>query len=53
MVHRQPFGGFYRSGTGSKAGGSGYVREFMVARVITENTMRRGVVPTEESGAAR
>ena len=52
MVHRQPFGGFYRSGTGSKAGGSGYVREFMVARVITENTMRRGVIPTEESGAA-
>lgn len=52
MVHRQPFGGFRRSGTGSKAGGSDYVREFMVARVITENTMRRGVVPPEESGAA-
>ena len=52
MVHRQPFGGFHRSGMGTKTGGAGYVREFMVARVITENTMRRGVVPTEESGAA-
>lgn len=51
MVCRQPFGGFRRSGTGTKAGGADYVREFMVARVITENTMRRGFAPAAGDGA--
>jgi len=45
MVGRQPFGGFRMSGTGDKAGGPDYLREFMLARVVTENTMRRGFAP--------
>jgi RHH-type proline utilization regulon transcriptional repressor/proline dehydrogenase/delta 1-pyrroline-5-carboxylate dehydrogenase len=45
MVGRQPFGGFHMSGTGDKAGGPDYLREFMLARVVTENTMRRGFAP--------
>jgi RHH-type proline utilization regulon transcriptional repressor/proline dehydrogenase/delta 1-pyrroline-5-carboxylate dehydrogenase len=45
MVSRQPFGGFHMSGTGDKAGGPDYLREFMLARVVTENTMRRGFAP--------
>ncbi|MDZ7726946.1 MAG: aldehyde dehydrogenase family protein [Dehalococcoidia bacterium] len=49
MVGRQPFAGFGMSGTGEKAGGPGYVREFTVARVVTENTMRRGFAPGSRS----
>lgn len=45
MVGRQPFGGFRMSGVGSKAGGPGYLQQFMEPRVITENTMRRGFSP--------
>jgi RHH-type proline utilization regulon transcriptional repressor/proline dehydrogenase/delta 1-pyrroline-5-carboxylate dehydrogenase len=45
MVGRQPFGGFHMSGTGDKAGGPDYLRVFMLARVVTENTMRRGFAP--------
>ncbi|SNB47739.1 proline dehydrogenase family protein [Geobacter sp. DSM 9736] len=45
IVGRQPFGGFGMSGLGSKAGGSDYLLQFMVPRVITENTMRRGFTP--------
>ena len=44
VVGRQPFAGLNMSGTGDKSGGPDYVREFMVARVVTENTMRRGFV---------
>jgi RHH-type transcriptional regulator, proline utilization regulon repressor / proline dehydrogenase / delta 1-pyrroline-5-carboxylate dehydrogenase len=44
MVGRQPFGGNRRSGSGSKAGGPGYVLQFTEPRVITENTMRHGLV---------
>lgn len=44
-VSRHPFGGLARSGIGDKAGGSDYVRQFMDARTITENTMRRGFAP--------
>lgn len=47
-VGRQPFGGFKMSGVGSKAGGPDYLRQFLDARVVTENTMRRGFVPFEE-----
>lgn len=43
-VSRQPFAGLNMSGTGHKTGGPDYVREFTVARVVTENTMRRGFV---------
>jgi len=45
LVHRQPFGGFKLSGTGTKAGGPDYLLQFMVPRTITENTMRRGFAP--------
>ncbi len=44
-VGRQPFGGFRMSGTDDKAGGPDYVRQFTLARVVTENTMRRGFTP--------
>jgi len=45
LVHRQPFGGFKMSGTGTKAGGPGYLLHFAEMRVCTENTMRRGFAP--------
>jgi RHH-type proline utilization regulon transcriptional repressor/proline dehydrogenase/delta 1-pyrroline-5-carboxylate dehydrogenase len=44
-VDRQPFGGFKMSGTGTKAGGPGYLLNFIEMRVTTENTMRRGFTP--------
>ena len=40
LVDRQPFGGFKLSGIGSKAGGPDYLLQFLLPRVITENTMR-------------
>ena len=43
-VGRQPFGGNRRSGIGSKAGGPGYIVQFAEPRVVTENTMRHGLV---------
>jgi RHH-type proline utilization regulon transcriptional repressor/proline dehydrogenase/delta 1-pyrroline-5-carboxylate dehydrogenase len=49
LVGRQPFGGFKLSGIGSKAGGADYLRQFVVPRTITENTMRRGFAPPESS----
>ena len=51
LVARQPFGGFGLSGLGTKAGGRDYLRQFVVPRVVTENTMRRGFAPgLEEQG---
>jgi RHH-type proline utilization regulon transcriptional repressor/proline dehydrogenase/delta 1-pyrroline-5-carboxylate dehydrogenase len=44
MVGRQPFGGNRRSGIGAKAGGPGYLLQFTEPRVVTENTMRHGLV---------
>ncbi len=49
IVGRQPFGGLAMSGIGDKAGGPGYVQQFMAPRVITENTMRRGFAPDQET----
>ena len=49
LVERQPFGGFLMSGVGSKAGGPDYMLQFLEPRSITENTMRRGFAPLEES----
>jgi RHH-type proline utilization regulon transcriptional repressor/proline dehydrogenase/delta 1-pyrroline-5-carboxylate dehydrogenase len=43
-VGRQPFGGNKLSGTGSKAGGPDYLLQFVEPRVMTENTMRHGLV---------
>ncbi|MEI6806664.1 MAG: aldehyde dehydrogenase family protein, partial [Myxococcaceae bacterium] len=45
LVHRQPFGGFGMSGIGTKAGGPGYLLNFVDPRVVTENTLRRGFTP--------
>jgi len=44
MVGRQPFGGNRLSGTGTKAGGPGYLLQFVEPTVITENTVRHGLV---------
>ena len=49
FVDRQPFGGFGMSGTGIKAGGPGYLQQFSNARVVTENTIRRGFTPDGSS----
>jgi RHH-type proline utilization regulon transcriptional repressor/proline dehydrogenase/delta 1-pyrroline-5-carboxylate dehydrogenase len=45
LVGRQPFGGHRLSGVGTKAGGEDYLTQFMVVRVVTENTIRRGFAP--------
>ncbi|HSO99540.1 MAG TPA: aldehyde dehydrogenase family protein [Solirubrobacteraceae bacterium] len=44
MVGRQPFGGNRLSGNGTKAGGPGYLMQFVEPRVVTENTLRHGLV---------
>jgi RHH-type proline utilization regulon transcriptional repressor/proline dehydrogenase/delta 1-pyrroline-5-carboxylate dehydrogenase len=48
MVGRQPFGGAGMSGGGTKAGGPDYLPHFMIPRVVTENTLRRGFTPVEK-----
>lgn len=45
VVGRQPFGGYGLSGVGSKAGGPDYLLQFLDPRVVTENTLRQGIVP--------
>lgn len=45
LVGRQPFGGHRLSGIGAKAGGEEYLKQFMVARVVSEQTLRRGFAP--------
>jgi RHH-type proline utilization regulon transcriptional repressor/proline dehydrogenase/delta 1-pyrroline-5-carboxylate dehydrogenase len=47
IVGRHPFGGFKMSGSGTKAGGGDYVLNFLVPRVVTENTTRHGFAPEE------
>jgi RHH-type proline utilization regulon transcriptional repressor/proline dehydrogenase/delta 1-pyrroline-5-carboxylate dehydrogenase len=47
LVCRQPFGGHRFSGVGAKAGGEDYLAQFMIARVISENTLRRGFESAE------
>jgi RHH-type proline utilization regulon transcriptional repressor/proline dehydrogenase/delta 1-pyrroline-5-carboxylate dehydrogenase len=47
LVSRQPFGGHRFSGVGAKAGGEDYLNQFMTARVISENTLRRGFESTQ------
>lgn len=49
LVDVQPFGGFKLSGIGAKAGGPDYLHHFLVPRTITENTLRRGFAPEEDS----
>jgi RHH-type proline utilization regulon transcriptional repressor/proline dehydrogenase/delta 1-pyrroline-5-carboxylate dehydrogenase len=48
LVQRQPFGGFKMSGAGTKAGGTEYLENFLLPRVITENCLRRGFAPSED-----
>jgi len=47
VVGRQPFGGFRMSGFGFKAGTPEYLLQFMQARTVTENLLRRGFAPDE------
>lgn len=47
LVGRQPFGGHRLSGVGAKAGGEDYLTQFMVPRVVSENTLRRGFAPAQ------
>ncbi len=47
-VGRHPFGGFRMSGTGGKAGGPDYLLQFVEAKTISENTLRRGFAPPPE-----
>jgi RHH-type proline utilization regulon transcriptional repressor/proline dehydrogenase/delta 1-pyrroline-5-carboxylate dehydrogenase len=49
LVERHPFGGFKMSGIGSKAGGPDYLLQFLIPVNITENTLRRGFAPPEDS----
>jgi acyl-CoA reductase-like NAD-dependent aldehyde dehydrogenase len=44
MVARQPFGGNRLSGIGFKAGGPDYLLQFVESHVVTEDTMRHGLV---------
>ena len=48
IVERQPFGGFKMSGGGTKAGGRGYLENFLFPRSVAENVMRRGFTPPTE-----
>ena len=48
MVKRHPFGGYKLSGAGSKTGGPDYLLQFLEARCITENTVRRGFAPSPD-----
>lgn len=45
LVERHPFGGRKMSGLGSKAGGPEYLKQFLHAKIISENTTRRGFSP--------
>ncbi len=47
IVGRHPFGGFKMSGSGTKAGGEDYLLNFLVPRVVTENTSRHGLAPEQ------
>jgi len=47
VVGRHPFGGFKMSGGGTKAGGTDYLLQFLVPRVVTENVTRHGFAPEE------
>ncbi|HEX3420525.1 MAG TPA: aldehyde dehydrogenase family protein, partial [Candidatus Udaeobacter sp.] len=49
IVGRHPFGGFKMSGSGTKAGGEDYLLNFLVPRVVTENTSRHGFAPEKSS----
>jgi RHH-type proline utilization regulon transcriptional repressor/proline dehydrogenase/delta 1-pyrroline-5-carboxylate dehydrogenase len=45
IVERHPFGGHKLSGGGSKAGGKGYLENFLFPKAVVENVLRRGFTP--------
>jgi len=47
LVYRQPFGGHRLSGVGAKAGGGEYLMQFLITRIVSEQTLRRGFAPAE------
>jgi RHH-type proline utilization regulon transcriptional repressor/proline dehydrogenase/delta 1-pyrroline-5-carboxylate dehydrogenase len=47
LVGRQPFGGHRLSGVGAKAGGEEYLTQFVITRIVSEQTLRRGFAPPE------
>jgi len=47
LVGRQPFGGHRLSGIGAKTGGEDYLMQFVVTRIVSELTLRRGFAPSE------
>jgi RHH-type transcriptional regulator, proline utilization regulon repressor / proline dehydrogenase / delta 1-pyrroline-5-carboxylate dehydrogenase len=47
IVERHPFGGFKMSGGGTKAGGKGYLENFLFPQSVAENVMRRGFTPPQ------
>ena len=47
LVNRQPFGGHRLSGVGAKAGGEDYLMQFVITRIVSEQTLRRGFAPAE------
>ena len=49
LVHRQPFGGFKLSGSGTKAGNRDYLLQFINPCTFTEKTLRRGFAPNFNS----
>lgn len=53
LVERHPFGGFKMSGIGSKAGGPDYLLQFLIPMAVSENTLRRGFAPPEETNAVQ
>lgn len=52
LVGRQPFGGFKLSGVGSQAGGPDYLLQFVLPRIVTENTLRHGFAPPADDPPA-
>ena len=49
IVERHPFGGFRMSGGGTKAGGRGYLENFLFPKAVAENVLRRGFAPPEDA----
>lgn len=49
LVGRHPFGGFKMSGGGTQAGGPEYLLHFMFPRTVTENLIRRGFAPDQDT----
>ena len=48
IVERHPFGGYRMSGGGTKAGGRGYLENFLFPKAVAENVLRRGFAPPDE-----